>query len=469
MNPQEHTETGRHMSTTTTQNPDMEYIAKKYDESNVPLYLSYPTTSFWNEAPDENAFRDSYDSRTSPFLYFHFPYCKKPCYYCCCYKEVTSGDEKKRTYIGYIEKELHLKLRLLRADRITGVTQLHWGGGTPTYMSAQQIEHVWSAIGKKIGVVPGSGSCISIEAYPDPEMLPPEKLTLLRSLGFNEISFGVQDFDMRIQKTINRETAPVTVKLLAEQVKRLGFRLNIDLCYGLPFQGPAELEKTIAHVIEMSPDKIAIFPYAHYPLAFPLQKNIPASSVPGSFERLTLITRAEELFGAAGYGRIGIDHFVKPENPLFAAYSQKRAVKDFMGYSAEGRSSFIGFGNSAISFMGNRYFHNTRSLDEYYRTIDSGSIPFETNMNHSLTNDDIIRSRLIRKSILTDFYIDKKEIEAEFGIDFDSYFREETRLLADYERDGLVEHVAGAGIRVTQAGKQVARHIAYAFDKYYRN
>jgi oxygen-independent coproporphyrinogen-3 oxidase len=445
----------------------LEYISKKYDETNIPLYLSYPTTSFWRDPPDEKLFAKSYTREESPFLYFHFPYCKKPCYYCCCYKEVTSSDEKKETYIGYVEKEFELKLRLFRTDRLTGISQLHWGGGTPTYMSESQIERVFRNLATGIELAQTPDSCISIEAYPDEEMLGVSKLTLLRSLGFNEISFGVQDFDERIQKTINRDSDPASVRRLAEQVKQLGFRLNIDLCYGLPHQGIPEIEKTIEQILLTDADKIAVFPYAHYPMIFPLQRKIDPSSVQGSLGRIMLIRRAEELFESAGYKRLGLDHFVKPDNPLYLAYNEKKAIKDFMGYSTADRRSFIGFGNSAISFLGDGYYHNTCSLANYYSVIDHGALPFETGMNYRLTYDDKLRNRLIQKSILTDFVIDKNEIESEFDIDFDSYFKKELVRLSEYEKDGLVESVTGDRICVTEPGRYVVRHIAYAFDRFY--
>ncbi len=451
---------------TETFDRNMESLSGKYDEANIPLYLSYPTTSFWKGAPDEHSFAGSYSKETRPFLYFHFPYCRKPCYYCCCYKEVTQSDDKKQTYIEYIEKEFRLKLRLMGTDRLSGITQIHWGGGTPTYMSEKQIEDVFDSLATGIELAAGPDTCVSIEAYPDEEMLPISKLALLRRLGFNEISFGVQDFDERVRKAINRDSDPETTLRITERAKALGFRVNIDLCYGLPYQGVPEMEKTIHRIVRMEPDKIAVFPYAHYPLVFPLQRKIDTASVPGSASRIRLLCRAVELFEAAGYKRLGLDHFVRADNPLYEAYVGRKAVKDFMGYSTDTRRSFMGFGNSAISFMDNRYYHNTCSLAGYYALLDEGRLPFEDRMNHALSDDDVIRNRLIQKSILTDFVIDKREVEEEFGIDFDSYFSRELALLAEYSEDGLVE-VADGRIRITGTGKYLARHIAYLFDRYY--
>jgi oxygen-independent coproporphyrinogen-3 oxidase len=451
-----------------TKFPEIKFLSEKYDETNVPLYLSYPTTSWWNDAPDEDSFVKSYGPEETPFLYFHFPYCKRACYYCCCYKEVTQSDTKKQIYIEHLKKELALKLDKLCVDRLARVKHMHWGGGTPTYMSLRQIEDIFSAIAEKTDLVQSPDSNISIEAYPDEEMLTIDKLRLIRNLGFNEISFGIQDFDERIQKTINRDCSEETVKKIVGLASELGFRINIDLCYGLPFQGIPELEKTIRRIAEMKPDKIAVFPYAHYPMLFPLQRQIPLAGIPDSFMKILLIQRAGELFTSFGYKRIGIDHFVKPDNPLYEAYCKENVIKDFMGYSTEQRRSFIGFGNSAISFLGNSYFQNTGSIKDYFQELDEHRLPFKNSTMHRLSPDDLVRNELIQKSILCDFAIDKRRISEEFGIDFNDYFNKELTILENYEKDGLVESVNGDRIIVTPLGKYMARHIAYVFDRYYR-
>jgi oxygen-independent coproporphyrinogen-3 oxidase len=446
----------------------LEYLAKKYDETNIPLYLSYPTTGWWKQRVTDEDFAASYEKKTGPFLYFHFPYCKKACYYCCCYKEVTSSEAEKQVYLDYLEKEFRHKLDLLDVDHINDVRHLHWGGGTPTYMSPGQIEHIYKTLAGRLKFADGGDSSISIEAYPDEEMLPLEKLRMLRRLGFNEISLGVQDFDERIQRCINRDCGEESVKRIAGQARSLGFRVHIDLCYGLPFQGLNELERTVRLVAEMSPERIAVFPYAHNPFLFPLQRRIPASALPNSFMKVMLIRRAGELFTGYGYKQVGMDHFVKPENPLFRASRGKKIIKDFMGYSVLQRRSFMGFGCSAISFMGGAYFHNAASLKEYYRMLDAGELPYQADMSHRLSRDDAVRHHIICKSILCDFVIDKNEVGGKFGLDFDDYFEQELTLLREYEKDGLVESVNGDRIVVTAVGRHLARQVAFVFDRYYR-
>lgn len=449
----------------------LEYLAKKYDETNIPLYLSYPTTSWWRSMTDEDQFKQCCEKRSRPFLYFHFPYCKKACYYCCCYKEITASEEKKQIYTAYLEKEFKRKLDMLQVDRFLQVRHLHWGGGTPTYMSSSRIERIFQALGNNIEIAGEGDTSISIEAYPDERMLSLEKLRLLRKLGFNEISLGIQDFDERVQKTINRDCTPQGVKKIMHWAKELGFRVHIDLCYGLPFQGINELTKTVEQVAALDAERVAVFPYAHFPLMFPLQRRIPSASIPNSFIKILLIMRAAEIFTSYGYKQVGIDHFVKPENPLYRASCSKKVIKDFMGYSVEQRRDFLGFGSSAISFIGGSYFHNSTRLKEYYRSLDDpgeGRLPLDYHMTHRLSPDDSIRDRIIRKSILCDFVIDKNELGREFGIDFDAYFKAELAQLEMYEADGLLRSVNGEKIIVTQLGKYLARHIAFVFDGYYR-
>lgn len=447
----------------------LERLAKKYKETNIPLYLSYPTESWWRNSATDNEFVENFKNLEEPFLYFHFPYCKKACYYCCCYKEVTLEDERKETYIQYLEKEFNNKLFLLGLDGYKNVKHMHWGGGTPTYMSCNQLERVYNNIFSKIDIAQGDDTSISIEAYPDEKVLTADKLKLLRSMGFNEISFGIQDFDERVQKVINRDCKKDVVQRIIETAKDLGFRVHIDLCYGLPFQGLNELERTVNDILEMKPDRIATFAYAHYPMAFPMQKLIPMASIPNSFIKVLLSKYAGEAFTDSGYFGVGTDHFVKQDNPLYKASLDKMIIRDFMGYSVEQRRCFIGFGNSAISFSGKAFYHNIKSIDDYVKSIDNNEIPLERNISHVLTTDDIMRNKIIQKCILCDFLIEKSQIEKEYGICFDDYFKAEMDKLVILEQDGLLDLSDSKVIKVTDTGKLFARHIAYAFDRYYNN
>lgn len=445
----------------------IEQLSKKFDETNIPLYLSYPTESWWKDEVNEETFTEDFRRVEEPFLYFHFPYCKKPCYYCCCYKSITNDNKVKDIYLEHLDKEFMHKLSALGLTRFKNVRHMHWGGGTPTFMTFNQLEKVYNSIISKIDISGDSEASISIEAYPDDEDITPEKLRLIREMGFNEISFGVQDFDERIQKAINRNCKKEVLEKIITWARELGFRIHIDLCYGLPFQGLNELERTVRDIVEMKPDRVAVFSYAHYPMIFAMQRFIPSLSLPNSFIKVLLAKTAEEIFTSSGYCGVGTDHFVKESNLLHKASTQKNILRDFMGYSVIQRRYFIGFGNSAISFSGKRYYHNQISIKDYLECVNEDRIPLIRNKAHLLSDDDIIRNKLIQKSILCDFEIDKDEINKEFSIEFDNYFTYELQKLADYEKDEIVEFTDSDTIKITPYGKMFVRHIGHVFDSYY--
>ena len=445
----------------------IEYLAKRYNEVNIPLYLSYPTSNWWDNPIDDNSFIKRHRDYSPTFLYFHFPYCEKACYYCMCYKHVAPDSTYNDVYIKYLEKEFLNRLDLLERAYLDRVRHIHWGGGTPSYLTCRQIEKIHRSIFDKVKIVDMENASISIEAYPDERILTDEKLILLRNLGFNEISFGIQDFDSRIQKIINRNCTYQSVSNLIRKSKELGLRVHIDLCYGLPFQGLNELEKTIDAVIRMSPHRVALFTYAHYPAIFPLQRKIPSSSIPNSFLRVMLAMHAEELLKSHGYHKVGYDHFVKEDDPLFKACCNRQIQRDLMGYSVNQKREFMGFGCSAISYMKHGFYQNIHSLKKYYRTIDEDKIPLERNISHLLSEEDRLRNKIIQKNILGDFWVSKNEIDCEFGISFEDHFNYELDALARFEKDGLVDLSDSDAIQVTRKGEYFVRHIAHVFDSYY--
>ncbi|MBU0991097.1 MAG: oxygen-independent coproporphyrinogen III oxidase [Proteobacteria bacterium] len=445
----------------------IEHLARKYSEVNIPLYLSYPTSNFWENLVDEEMFVNTHRNYCAPFIYFHFPYCEKACYYCMCYKSVASDPRHNDVYITYLEKEFLNTLGRLGHDALNQVRHIHWGGGTPTYLTCDQIEKIHQKIFGKIKLVDHRAASKSIEAYPDEKILTNEKLKLLFDLGFNEISLGIQDFDERIQKTINRNCGRENVFRIVSNAKALGFRVHVDLCYGLPFQGQNELEKTIREVLRMDPDRVALFTYAHYPNIFPLQRKIPSSSIPNSFIRVLLAMLAEEMFSDHGFRKVGYDHYVKANDPLCKAAEKKQVIRDFMGYSVHEKREFMGFGNAAISYLGDGFYHNIQSLKKYYKAVDDNRIPLEKNLSHMLTREDRIRNKVIQKSILSDFNVHKEDIAKEFAISFDDHFRFELKDLIQLENDGLVDMRDPHMIRVTRAGEYFVRHIAHVFDNYY--
>lgn len=444
----------------------LEYLSKKYDENNIPLYLSYPTQSWWKDNIDEKTFINDFKNIKNPFLYFHFPYCQKACFYCACYKDVTDNFDKMQEYLEYLCKEFDNKVNQLFNGKHVTTDHMHWGGGTPTYMSIEQLEYINRHIIEKIKCNNEEQTSFSIEAFPDTNVLSPKKLNVLKNIGFNEISIGIQDFDQKIQNIINRQNSVQTVSTIINQCNKLGFRIHLDLCYGLPYQGLNEVVKTTKEVIKMKPDRVAVFPYAHYPNLFTLQQKIPAMSIPNSFMKVQLFIAIKELFLSNGYEMVGTDHFVKKGNSLAIAAKTNSITKDFMGYSVDERKQYLSFGKSAISFSGNRFYHNITTTKEYYKSIENKHIPLQNRMMHMLSEDDLIRHHIIQKHILSDFTIKKHKINQDFDISFDDYFETETIELERYAQDGLID-ISSNEIAITSKGKLFARHIAHVFDKYY--
>ncbi|MGA1870060.1 MAG: oxygen-independent coproporphyrinogen III oxidase [bacterium] len=445
---------------------DIEVLSKKYDETKIPLYLSYPTMTYWHNHSEENNFLKHIQEEPNPFLYFHFPYCKKACYYCACFKLVESTEEEVDIYLDYLEKEISMKANSM-SSRDLSVEHMHWGGGTPTNLSLKQLERIYSIIEKHFHIVSNEKASISIESYPDFTLIDREKLTLLRDLGFTEISFGIQDFDETVQKAINRDCKFETVERLFTEARKLGLRIHVDLCYGLPFQEMAGFSDTINKILMIQPDRIAVENYAHFPLVYPLQRKIPLASIPNSFMRILLYILGRDMLLSNGYKEVGLYHFVKEDNNMYKAFIEKKINRDLMGYSVGDRRQFIGFGNSSISFIGNTYFHNKSSINEYYQWIDENKLPLEDKSSHILTDDDLIRNIIIQKEILTYLQIDKTKINNEYHVKFDDYFHTELKNLSKFEDDHVLCFEDNI-IKIVGHGKYIAKHIAFVFDKYYR-
>ncbi|MCW8966442.1 MAG: oxygen-independent coproporphyrinogen III oxidase [Candidatus Pacearchaeota archaeon] len=442
----------------------IEYLSKRYDETKIPLYLSYPTLTCWKNTADEQNYIENLKNISHPFLYFHFPYCKRACYYCACSKVAGDSPGDIDVYIDHVEKEIELKARYMTC-RDMSLTQMHWGGGTPTNMTIKQLRRIHSAITKHFTIIPDESSGISIESYPDETLIDFEKLMFLKEIGFTEISFGIQDFDERVQKSINRDCKFKVVEKIVLNARRAGLRINVDLCYGLPFQEYSGLQNTINKIILLKPDRIALESYSHFPVYYPLQKKIPAASIPNSFMRIILAMMAAELLIDAGYVKIG-DHFVIKEHYMHKEFKRKKVFRDFMGYSPDVRKELLAFGSSAISYIGDTYVHNTNNIDHYFSLINDGRLPLDTKVSHKLTGDDKLRAEIIQKGILTYSYIDKGEINDKFNINFDIYFEEEIKKLLPLCKDGIVI-MDDRGINIYRYGKYIAKHVALIFDTYY--
>ena len=446
---------------------EWEKLSMRYDENVIPLYLSYPVESFWKQQSSISQHDKSLAASDISFLYFHFPYCREVCHYCMCYKEPLKDDSDLNTYIDYLKKDMDLRLDILNRGGWQGATHMHWGGGTPTLLDLDQIETIHGAIAERVPFDRSRDVEHSIEAFPDPEVVSPAKLKLLYKSGFNVISFGIQDFDPRIQRVINREHDPGSVRELISMARQTGFRVHIDLCYGLPFQGINELERTIREILPAEPNRICIFPYAHVPMVFPRQNVIPRSSIPNSFIKVLMAEKADRILSDAGYTRLGLDHYLRADDP-FLDDLKRNGSKSLMGYSQNDKLNYLGFGATAISFFDSSFYRTAASTKDYYRLLDEGRVPVVLERSYKHSVDDEIRNKLIQDHILTRFIIEPKRLEDEFGIQFDSYFEQELEGLKQFETDGLVEPDDSGVIRITRRGQLFSRHIAHHFDRFYR-
>jgi oxygen-independent coproporphyrinogen III oxidase len=441
-------------------------LTGKYEIGNVPGYLSYPAVSKWHQPMTA---RDVIDvSRATAqagdsYLYFHFPYCETLCYYCACYMKVTANPkERYDEYIRGIEKELELKLR--DCDAITA-GDMHWGGGTPTYMDCEQMERVFRLIERRVRWK--QGATLSLEAYPDARTLSDEKLELLRALGFTQVSFGIESLDPVVLQAINRRHDIDSIRHWVDKARSLGFGVHVDLVYGLPYQTEESLRSTVQQVMSIQPDRLATFLFMYTPSSVKHQKVIPHESVPDSLARFHLYEVLQEVAGF-GYTRVGCDHWVRGEqDPLGIAARTGEIIYHFQGYEPLSRENFLGFGSSAISFAQNRYFQNTRDLKGYLSSVAADAIPLIDNASHTLDTNDQVRHFVIMKSVMSDLAIDKDAVERRFGVVFDDYFAPELTQLEEMEREGLVEGSAGRRVTVTPLGCIFIRNIARVFDGYF--
>ncbi len=446
---------------------EWERLSMRYNENAIPLYLSYPVESFWKQRSSLEQHNQSLGSSDISFLYFHFPYCKEICHYCMCYKEPLKDDSELDLYLDYLVRDMDIRLEILKGSGWRGATHMHWGGGTPTLLSLNQLETIHRAISARLDFNLAGSHEHSIEAFPDPKIVTPAKLELLKTLGFNVISFGIQDFDGRIQKVINRKHDPGAVRELISMAKQLGFRVHVDLCYGLPYQGINELVLTIKEVLPAAPGRICIFPYAHAPMVFPRQNIIPRSSIPNSFIKVLMAEKADRLLVAGGYTRLGLDHYLSADDP-FLEDLKTCGSKTLMGYSQDDKLNYLGFGATAISFFDKTFYRSVASIKDYYHLIDADQLPVDLERSYHHNDDDHLRNKLIQDLVLTRFEIDREAFEDEFGIDFNSYFKEELESLEQFEREGLVDLSNPEFIRITRTGQFFSRHIAHRFDRFYK-
>ncbi|MCK5792116.1 MAG: oxygen-independent coproporphyrinogen III oxidase [Ketobacter sp.] len=428
-----------------------------------PRYTSYPTALQFHEEFTDQDYKDavgrSNASRMPLSLYVHLPFCASLCYYCACNKVITQSDEKKRRYLDALIKEIRLKSKDFDAAR--PVYQMHWGGGTPTYYSDAELTELWFEIGRHFHLVEPERGEYSIEI--DPRTIDGNKLGLLKGLGFNRISLGIQDFDQRVQEAINRVQSYEQIRDLLQAARNYQYRsVNFDLIYGLPYQTVASVRETITKVIDLSPDRISLFNYAHLPQRFKSQSLLPEEALPPAEEKLQILCDASNQLMNAGYVYIGMDHFAKPTDELALAQAEGSLHRNFQGYTTFKDADLVGLGVSSISLINNIYCQNTKSITEYQGLVEENNSPL--NAGVVLSTDDEIR-RAVIMSLLCQNWLIPTQIEAQFGIRFEHYFSSEIKSLNEFVNAGLLSLQNGV-YNVTPKGRLVVRKICMLFDVY---
>ncbi|WP_371379756.1 oxygen-independent coproporphyrinogen III oxidase [Thalassotalea aquiviva] len=431
----------------------------KYNVSG-PRYTSYPTAvEFSNQFIESdllNAISCSEHNELS--LYVHIPFCHSLCYYCGCNKVVTRHSHKADEYLEYLFKEISL-----RAPQFASYTvkQLHWGGGTPTFLTKSQISQLVAKLKETFQFAQDIEMSIEV----DPREIELDVVDHLFSEGFNRLSIGVQDTDEIVQQAINREQSTEFITALVHRAKSVGFRsVNLDLIYGLPHQSLATFAKTLDAVKIMDPDRISLFSYAHLPSRFASQRKIRDEWLPSADDKFALLQFAIESFLAMGYEFIGMDHFAKPNDELAIAQKSGSLHRNFQGYTVLDDCDLLGLGVSSISSIGQSFSQNVKTLKEYYGSIDAGLTPLEKGIVTS--RDDVIRAVVI-KDLMCNFKISKTKISEQFGIHFDQYFGQDIASLQTFIDDGLLTNNDDE-IKVVQKGRLLIRNICMSFDAYLR-
>jgi oxygen-independent coproporphyrinogen-3 oxidase len=440
---------------------DLELIAK-YDQSG-PRYTSYPTAVQFHEGFNEDEYkrvaRESNESANPLSLYFHIPFCDTVCFYCACNKVATKDRSMAAGYLARIYEEMRLQSALFDASRI--VTQLHWGGGTPTFISHDEMRELVAQIRKAFTLLDDDSGEYSIEI--DPREAQGDTIKLLRELGFNRMSLGVQDFDLRVQKAVNRIQSKDETLTVLQSARDEGFRsISIDLIYGLPFQSVESFSSTLDQILEVDPDRLSVFNYAHLPERFKPQRRIIEEELPPPQEKLDILQMTIDKLSAAGYVYVGMDHFAKPNDELVLAQEDGTLYRNFQGYSTHADCDLIGLGATSIGMVGPSYAQNVRSLDEYYQRIDSGRLAVFRGVE--LNRDDRLRRDVITR-LICHFTLPLAEVEKRWGIVFNEYFAAEIESLQGMASDGLLT-VDDDEIKVLPRGRLLIRNICMQFDAY---
>jgi oxygen-independent coproporphyrinogen III oxidase len=437
-------------------------LLKKYDKAG-PRYTSYPTAPYFHDGVGPQTYLDHLkkDGLANPqqdiSLYFHLPFCDTLCYFCGCNMMVTRNQQKIEEYIEYLDKEMALLQPHLNPHR--KIKQLHWGGGTPTHLSPDQIRRLGEAIHKWFPF--DANAEVSVEL--DPRELTREHMVALKEIGFNRCSMGVQDFDEKVQKAVNRlQPESVTVQTL-HWARELGFMsINLDLMYGLPFQKADSYEQTIDRILALNPDRLAVFNYAHLPQLIKHQQLIKDEWLPSPEEKLQLLKLSIEKLTGAGMVYIGMDHFAQPQDELTIALENGSLYRNFQGYSTHAGLNLLAIGITGIGMLSDLYIQNFKDLETYYQAIDNDKLPIKHGVK--LNTDDQLRREIITE-LMCNFSLQKKTFEQKYNIQFDHYFAQALKNLESFEADNLIR-LNDETLDITEEGRLLIRNIVMNFDAY---
>lgn len=437
-------------------------LIRRYDASG-PRYTSYPTAVQFHPGFDAARYRElarQSNAGGAPLsLYFHIPFCDTVCFYCACNKVITKNRKRAVPYLDQLFREIALQGAMF--DRSRPVDQLHWGGGTPTFLSLDQMRALMQVTGEHFQLRGDDSGEYSIEI--DPREADAETIAVLRSLGFNRLSLGVQDFDPAVQKAVNRIQSEAQTWAVLDAARAEGFKsVSVDLIYGLPLQTAQSFMVTLDKVIAAGPDRLSVFNYAHLPQMFKTQRQIDEAQLPSAEEKLVILGRTIERLTDAGYLYIGMDHFARPDDELAVAQREGTLYRNFQGYSTHADCDLVAMGATAISKVGNSYSQNLKTLDEYAACIDQGELAVFRGVE--LDADDLLRRAVITQ-LICNFALDYAAVERRHGIVFQDYFADELKALNGFVADGLVA-VSGQGIQVLPRGRLLIRNICMQFDRY---
>ena len=437
-------------------------LLAKYS-ANGPRYTSYPTALQFRDDFDIDDYRraaaDPGASETDLSLYFHIPFCDTVCFYCGCNKVATKNRARAKPYLAQLQREIGLQAQLFDTSR--AVSQLHWGGGTPTFLSLEQMSELMAKTREHFRLLPDNEGEYSIEI--DPREASADTIVHLRALGFNRLSLGVQDFDPVVQRAINRiQPFELTGEVIGAAHAR-GFQsVSVDLIYGLPHQTVDSFARTLDTIVSLAPDRLSVFGYAHMPHLFKMQRQMDAATLPTPPERLALLRLVTERLTAAGYVYIGMDHFALPNDELARAQAQRTLHRNFQGYSTHADCDLIGLGASSISKVGDVYVQNAKDLRGYAEAIDGGRLAVTRGVR--LSADDRLRRDVITE-LMCNLELRFDEIEAAHCVNFRAVFAPELERLREMEKDGLIAR-GPTRITVLPAGRMLVRNIAMVFDRY---